>query len=79
MAKALTRVAGKAGQELGEFLLEHREEELDRPLPRLEQDVPHEPLADDHAGMALVNVAALHIPHEPVRQRARLEQRGLPW
>ena len=49
-----------------------REEELDGPLAGLEQDVAHEPVADDDPHVAIVDVAALDVAHEPRRPGAGL-------
>ena len=66
------RLGGESGEEPGHLLLERREEELDGPFARLEQDVADEPLADDDAGVPLVDVAPLDVADEPIGQRAAL-------
>ncbi len=73
-AIALPASAGQARQEPRQLLLEGREEELHRPLARLQEHIADEPLADDDPGVPFVDVAALDVADEPVGQRAVLEQ-----
>ena len=70
----LPGLGGQGRQEPGHLLLERGEEELDGPLAGLQQDVADEPLADDDAGVPLVDVAALDVADEPGGQRAVQEE-----
>ena len=65
---------GKLRQYPGELLAKRREQELDGALAGLEQDVAHEPIADDDPYVALVDVTPLDVAHEPAGPRAGMVQ-----
>ena len=58
----------------GELLAKRREQELDGSLTGLEQNVAHEPITNDDPYVALVDIAPLHVTHEPAGPRAGVIQ-----
>ena len=65
---------GELRQHPGELLAKRREQELDGSLAGLEQNVAHEPIADDDPYVALVDVTPLDVAHEPAGPRAGMVQ-----
>ena len=69
-------VAGEDRHEPGELFLERREQELDGPFARLQQDVADEAVADDDAHVPFVDVASLDVADEAGRPGAALIERA---